>query len=82
MVAAQGFCGIRFRPEGLVVEPRLPEKWKSASLRVVFRGYVLKLTITHSSCRMEVDGSRAQGPAQVVLNGEAHALADKLKFAH
>ncbi|MEI8387627.1 MAG: glycosyl hydrolase family 65 protein [Verrucomicrobiota bacterium] len=82
MVAAQGFCGIRFRPEGLVVEPRLPEKWKSVSLRVVFRGYVLKLTITHSSCRMEVDGSRAQGPAQVVLNGEAHALADKLKFAH
>jgi len=85
MVAAQGFCGIQFRPEGLVVEPRLPEKWKSASLRVVFRGYVLKLTITHSSCRMEVDGSRAQGPAQVVLNGEAHALADKLNvtsFAH
>ena len=78
MVAAQGFCGIRFRPEGLVVEPRLPEKWKSASLRVVFCGYVLKLTITHSSCRMEVDGSRSHGPAQVILNGEAHALADKL----
>jgi hypothetical protein len=51
----------------------------------VFRGYVLKLTITHRSCRMEVDGSLAKGPAQVVLNGEAHALADKLNatsFAH
>ena len=78
MVAAHGFCGIQFRPEGLVVEPRLPAKWKSVSLRVVFRGYVLTLTITPDSCRMEVDGSHAQGGAQVILNGKAHALADKL----
>lgn len=78
MVAAQGFGGIRFRPEGLVVDPRLPEKWKSLSLRVVFRGYVVKLTLAHDACRMEVDGSRAQGPAQVILSGKAHALADRL----
>jgi len=78
MVAAQGFCGIQFRPEGLVIEPRLPAKWKSMSLRVVLRGYVLKLTVTHGSCRMEVDGSYARGRAQVILNGKAHVLAHKL----
>ena len=27
---------------------------------------------------MEVDGSRAQGGAQFIRNGKAHALADKL----
>ena len=78
MVAAQGFCGVQFRPEGLVIEPRLPAKWKSVSLRIAFRGYVLKLTFAHDGHRMEVDGTHAQGPAQVILNGEAHALADKL----
>ena len=78
MVAAQGFGGIQFRPEGLVIEPRLPEKWKSVSLRVVFRGYLVNLVFTHDSCRMEVDGSHAQGRAQVLLNGKAHVLTDEL----
>jgi len=78
MVAAQGFCGIQFRREGLVIEPRLPEQWKSVSLRVAYRGYVLRLTITCDAHRMEVDGSHALGPAQVVLNGKTHSLTDKL----
>ncbi len=78
MVAAQGFGGVRFRPEGLFIEPHLPENWKSVSLRIVFRGYVLRLTLSHEAYRVEVDGSLAHGPAQVILDGKAHALADKL----
>jgi trehalose/maltose hydrolase-like predicted phosphorylase len=81
MVAAQGFGGIRFRPEGLVIEPRLPAKWKSVSLSVVFRGYVVKLTLAQNAHRIEVDGSRAQGPAQLIFNGKPHALADKLHIS-
>ena len=80
MVAAQGFCGVHFRPDGLVIDPRLPVNWKSVSLRVVYRGYVLKLTINQSSSRVDVDGSLAQGSAKVLLNGHAHALADKLSI--
>lgn len=78
MVAAQGFAGIRFRPGCLVIEPHLPENWKSVSLRVEFRGYIVKLDIRHDSHRIEVDGSNGKGPAQVILNGEAHTLADNL----
>lgn len=81
MVAAQGFGGIRFRDEGLVIEPRLPENWKSLSLRVMFRGYAVKLTFTHDSHRMEVDGSSANGPAQVILGGTPHVLTDRLRIA-
>ncbi len=80
MVAAQGFCGIRFCPDGLVVEPRLPAKWKSASLRVVFRGYVLNFFFTRDSLRMEVDGSQGHGHAEVILNGASHVLTDKLRI--
>ncbi len=79
MVAAQGFAGIQFRPGCLVIEPHLPENWKSLSLRIEFRGYIVKLDIRHDVHRIEVDGSNGKGPAQVILNGKAYALADNLR---
>lgn len=73
-----GFLGMRLLPKGIVFEPRLPEAWKSVSLRIAYRGYWLNLTLTHDGHRLDVEGSEGQAPAQVILNGETHILTSEL----
>jgi alpha,alpha-trehalose phosphorylase len=73
-----GFLGMRVLPKGIVFEPRLPEAWKSVSLRIAYRGYRLNLTLTHDVHRLDVEGSDGQAQARVILNGEAHLLRDEL----
>ncbi|MGD0058315.1 MAG: glycosyl hydrolase family 65 protein [Verrucomicrobiia bacterium] len=73
-----GFLGMRLLPKGIVFEPRLPEAWKSVSLRIAYRGYRLNLTLTHDGHRLDAEGSGGQGPAQITLNGETHILTSEL----
>jgi alpha,alpha-trehalose phosphorylase len=72
-----GFLGMRLLPKGISFEPRLPETWKSVSLRIAYRGYRLNLTLTHDVHRLEVEGE-GQEQARVILNGESHLLRDEL----
>lgn len=73
-----GFLGMRLVGDAISFEPRLPKAWKSISLRIVFRGYVLKLKFTHKSQRIEADGAEGQDGARLILNGKTHQLADGL----
>ena len=73
-----GFLGMRLLPKGIAFEPRLPEAWKSVSLRIAYRGYRLNLTLAHDVHRLDVEGSEGQPQARVVLNGEEHLLRDEL----
>ncbi len=73
-----GFLGMRLLPEDIAFEPRLPEAWKSVSLRIAYRGYLLNLTLTHDVHRLDVEGSEGQAQARVILNGETHLLRDGL----
>jgi len=73
-----GFLGMRLLPKGISFEPRLPEAWKSVSLRILYRGYRLNLTITHEVHRLDVDGAEGEAEARVILNGETHLLRDEL----
>lgn len=78
MVAAQGFCGVRFRPDGLHINPHIPDHWRAVTLNVVYRGYVLKVSLTSDSHRIEVVSSGGNRPAQVFLGGTAHDLSENL----
>jgi trehalose/maltose hydrolase-like predicted phosphorylase len=69
---------MRLLPTAIVFEPRLPEIWKSVSLRIAYRGYQLNLTLTHDGHRLDVEGSEGQDQARVILNGETHLLRDEL----
>ena len=73
-----GFLGMRLLPKGIAFEPRLPEAWKSVSLRIAYRGYRLNLTLTQDVHRLDVEGSEGEAQARVILNGEAHLLRDEL----
>ncbi len=57
-----GFLGMRLLPKGIVFERRLPEAWKSVSLRIAYQGYRLNLTLTQDGHRLDVEGSGGQGP--------------------
>ncbi len=75
-----GFLGMRLLDDAISFQPRLPEAWKSISLRIVFHGYVLNLDFNRDSQRITVEGSEGTGPAHVILNGESHLLVDGLKI--
>jgi len=72
-----GFLGMRLLSNGIAFEPRLPQAWKSVSIRIAYRGYRLNLTFTHDAHRLEVEGE-GQAGAQVTLNGDTHVLRDEL----
>ncbi|HTS18530.1 MAG TPA: glycosyl hydrolase family 65 protein [Verrucomicrobiae bacterium] len=77
---AYGFLGMRLLARAISFEPHLPEAWKSVSLRVAYRGYLLNLTLTHDGYRLDVEGE-GQPQARVILNGETHLLRDELSAA-
>ncbi|KPK65651.1 MAG: hypothetical protein AMK73_02355 [Planctomycetes bacterium SM23_32] len=76
-----GFVGMRLLKDGLVLEPRLPTPWKSVTLAIIYRGFRLKMTLSHDQNRIEVEGAEGMAPAEVVLDGEAHTLKDGLQIA-
>ena len=76
-----GFLGMRLLSKAISFEPRLPDAWKSVSLRILYRGYRLNLTLTHDTHRLDVEGAEGEAEARVILNGETHRLRDELSVA-
>ena len=76
-----GFLGMRLLPEGIAFEPRLPEAWKSVSLRIAYRGYRFTLILTHDIHRLHVEGTEGKDRVRVILDGEAHMLRDGLSVS-
>jgi len=73
-----GFLGMQLLPKAISFEPRLPDAWKSVSLRILYQGYRLNLTLAHDTHRLDVEGGEGEAEARVILNGETHRLRDEL----
>lgn len=54
MAAVLGFGGVRVTKDGLSVDPRLPEHWKSLQFKLMLRGEVVSFAIDHSRVRILV----------------------------
>ena len=63
----EGILGLRPTPEGLVVSPSIPSKWDGFTMRKVFRGKALRITVDNKA-------HRESGVSRLVLNGREHAL--------
>ena len=72
-----GFLGLRIEHDTLVLDPNLPDDWKSLSLRLAFRGYRLALKLNHYGCDIAVEGSEGIPPAQLAIGGDTHVLTDR-----
>lgn len=73
-----GFLGMRLTPDGLAFAPRLPAAWKSIRLHIAYRGYRLKLHLTHDQHRVEVEEVAGQDGAALILDNETYKLKDGL----
>jgi trehalose/maltose hydrolase-like predicted phosphorylase len=61
-----GFAGVRPTRDGLRIDPRLPKRWSSLRVRVVFRGVPLTIDIDHDQVRVD-----AAGAVPVIVHGDA-----------
>lgn len=75
-----GFLGMQLLDDAISFQPRLPEAWQSIRLRIVFRGYVLRLDFHRDVRSIVVEGGEGVGPARVILDGKSHLLADGLEI--
>jgi len=76
-----GFLGMRLEADAILFEPRLPAAWKSISLRILYRGFHLKLNLTHDLHEIRVEAADGPGRARLILNGETHQLSANLCIA-
>ncbi|WP_245612453.1 glycosyl hydrolase family 65 protein [Palaeococcus ferrophilus] len=53
-VLVRGFCGIDIEGDSLKIEPHLPVKWSSVTLRLFFRGAWLQLKVGHKEVVVEM----------------------------
>ena len=75
-----GFLGMRLTPEAIVFQPRLPTAWKTLAIHIAYRGYRLKLTLSHRQHRVDVEDAEGQAGTRINLNGEVYELADGLSI--
>ncbi len=59
----KGILGLRPVLKGIVINPSIPSSWKGFSMRKVFRGKILNITVDNS------EGAQG-GKARITLNGE------------
>jgi cellobiose phosphorylase len=58
----EGILGLRPSPEGLAVSPSIPAEWAGFTMRKVFRGKTLRITVDNKA-------HRESGVTRLVLNG-------------
>ncbi|GMV38148.1 MAG: kojibiose phosphorylase [Fimbriimonadales bacterium] len=73
LAAVSGFGGVFLSERGLTVDPQLPQRWKSLSFGVVYRGQELRFHITHQSLHVSVD-ERASSSVELAVRGKPVVL--------
>jgi trehalose/maltose hydrolase-like predicted phosphorylase len=71
MTAVLGFGGLRCDEEGIALNPRLPEKWKSLSFSFCWRGQRMNARIRSEEVAVEADGDNDTS-ARLVINGNEY----------
>ena len=61
----EGILGLRPTPEGIVISPAIPAAWDGFTMRKVFRGKVLTITVDNVA-------HRESGVTRLLLNGREH----------
>ncbi len=73
MVAVLGFAGLRSRQDGIMLDPKLPSKWRSLAFNVQWRGRTVNIRVDNERQILEVALKHGE-PMTLHLSGDAHAL--------
>ena len=60
--SVEGILGLRPTPDGIVISPSVPAEWKEFTMKKLFRGNVLNITVRNP------EGAQG-GKAEIILNG-------------
>jgi alpha,alpha-trehalose phosphorylase len=55
LAVTSGFCGLRVRPEGISLDPRLPRYWSGVRFRIRYLRSVLFIEATQEGCTVVVE---------------------------
>ena len=76
---AYGFLGMRIVGNAIAFEPHFPKEWKSVSLKIAYRGYLLLLSLNHQTHHIRVEGEGLPG-SRLILNGQPYDLKEGLEI--
>lgn len=68
-IAIRGFAGVRIAEDRIIIEPRLPAKWRSVKFGFVYKGIGISLIITKRQVSVLVQG---QITIPIDINGKAY----------
>ncbi len=74
MSIVEGFGGMRIVNDKLSFTPKIPEQWTAYSFKINFRNRILKVTVTPSENRFELEGNEEMS---IRVNGERVVLHPK-----
>ena len=67
MSIVEGFGGMRIKNNTLSFEPQIPKQWKDYSFTINFRGHVLKVSVSHTDVKFELEGD---AELQILVNNK------------
>jgi len=73
----QGFGGMRMKEGKLSFQPYLPEKWKSLSFEILFRGILIKLSVNHNEIMIE---NQSDMDLEIFVDESLHFISAKSKI--
>ena len=68
-LVTKGFAGVRLRDDKILIEPRLPAKWRALKFKFVYKEIEISLAITKRQVAVLLHG---QVPIPVEINGKLH----------
>ena len=71
----EGFGGLRMHDGVLSLSPNLPQAWKKLSFKILFRGRVLTISLSHQSVMVENEGDALE----IEILGERLQVNDKVE---
>jgi alpha,alpha-trehalose phosphorylase len=75
-----GFLGMKINDDSIMFEPKLPDEWKSISLRLKYRGSILILYFSQDVFTLKVEGWDNNNSANLIINGESWDFKDGLSI--
>jgi maltose phosphorylase len=72
MSLVEGFGGKRIKGDTLILNPMIPENWKSYSFKIMFRNCLLEIVVTNEDVRItNLNGKQVA----LLLYGKEYSLA-------
>jgi maltose phosphorylase len=69
LAIVEGFGGMRILGDKVVLNPLIPDNWKSYSFHSRFRGILFEVTVNHNDMTIK---NLSEKPLQVIISGKEH----------